>query len=168
MAMTPLERKRKQLEREEQERKSMPDSSYPFLRTPFFKYLDADPNWSNVEMNFDLMGLPAPVFVDDSGPKSQSGEFDEAEVYAGYAGSVGRAEVMIDQLLDAASELASIVNRYKLQELATRSKDLENSDFGEPERRKATLDEAVRLSQLRERLEKRVRRTLPEWSLKGA
>src|SRR5689334_23203025 len=124
MAMTPLERKRKQLEREEQERKSMPDASYPFLKTPFFKYLDSDANWSNVEMNFDLMGLPTPVFADDSGPKSQSGEFDEPEVFAGYAGSVGRAEIMIEQLLDAATELATIVNRYKLLEIAARGKDL--------------------------------------------
>ena len=168
MAMTPLERKRRQLEREEQERKRMPDASYPYLHMPFFEYVENDPNWSNVELNFDLMGIPAPVFDNDDGPSSQSGQVDEDEVYAGYSGSIGRAEVMIGQLLDAATELASIVNRYKLREIEARVREVEQIDLTDPEERKAALSEVVRLSQLRERLEKKVRRTLPEWSLKGA
>jgi len=166
-AKTALERKQKQLAREAEERRQMPDASYPFLRTPFFVYLENDPNWTNVEQNFDLMGLPAPVFDNDKGPSSQSGQVDEDDVYAGFAGSIGRAEIMIDQLLDAATELASIVNRYKLRELEARASELKELNFADAEQRQTALDQAVRLSRLRDHLEKRVRRTLPEWSLKG-
>ncbi|MGN6487317.1 MAG: hypothetical protein ACTHLT_05795 [Devosia sp.] len=167
MAKTALERKRKQLEREARERRQMPDASYPYLRTPFFKHLENNSNWMNVELNFDLMGMPAPTFDDDRGPSSQSGQVDEDQVYAGYSGSIGRAEVMIGQLLDAAAELASIVNRYKLRELEARANELKQLDFADPEKRQLAMDEAVRLSQLQAHLEKNVRRTLPEWSLKG-
>lgn len=167
-AKTALERKQAQLAREAEERRQMPDASYPFLHTPFFEYLENDPNWTNVEQNFDLMGLPAPVFDDDTGPSSQSGQFDEEDVYAGYAGSIGRAEVMVGQLLDAAAELASIINRYKLREIEARTAELKQSALGDPAQREDAIDQAVRLSRLRDHLEKRVRRTLPEWSLKGA
>lgn len=166
MAMTALERKQKQLEREAAERRRMEDASYPFLRTPFFQHLENDANWSGVEMNFDIMGLPAPEYADDRGPTSHSDQI-EADTYTGFAGSIGRAEIMVEQLLDAASELASIINRYKLSEIQDRLTELEQEDSSDPVRRKAIMDTAVRLNKLREHLEKSVRRSLKEWSLKG-
>jgi hypothetical protein len=166
MAMTALERKQKQLEREAAERRRTEDASYLFLKTPFFKYLENDPNWSSVEMNFDTMGLPAPDYTDDTGPASYSDQI-EADVYTGFAGSIGRAEIMVEQLLDAASELASIINRYKISEIQARLTELELEDTSDPAKRRAIMDTAVRLDKLKEHLERSVRRSLREWSLKG-
>lgn len=166
MAMTPLERKQNQLKREEAERKKLEDATYPYLQTPFFEYLYDDANWSSVEMNFDLMGLPPPQFDDDSGPASHSDQIDP-ESYRGYAGSIGRAEVMVDQLLDAAAELASIINKYKVEEIDARIAELERADLADQASRSAALADVVRLTRLRERLSKRTRRTLEEWSIKG-
>ena len=166
MAMTASERKRKQLEREAEARRRMEDSSYPYLRTPFYEFLEEDPNWSSVVMNFDIMGMPAPDFADDRHPQSYTDQID-ADTYTGFAGSIGRAEIMIEQLLDAASQLSSIVNRYKIAEIQARLNELELEDPSDPTKRRTIMDAAVHLTRLKEHLDKSVRRSLKEWSLKG-
>ncbi|WIJ24221.1 hypothetical protein [Devosia sp. RR2S18] len=169
MALSPAEKQRRYRERQAQakktERLTAGDSTADFLRTPFFEYLSQDGNWMNVEMNFDIMGLEAPSFEDDSGPKSTTGEIEET-TYEGHAGSIGRAEIMVGQLLDAATELAGIINRYKRLEIAQRIAELQAADLSDPQRKKQALADVVRLNSLLSRLERQVRWPLPEWSVK--
>jgi len=167
MALTALERKRNQLQRQREAEEKLPDRTYPFLAIPFFKYLVDDPNWSGIEMAFDMMGLAAPSFDDDSGPKSGTGEPEEFSPFEGYQGSIGRAEVMVGQLLDAATELAGIINIYKVAEITARLAELANSDLSDPAAKKQALADIVRLTKIRERLDKRVRWNLPQWKVKG-
>ena len=74
---------------------------------------------------------------------------------------------MIDLLLEAASELANIVNRYKRDELAARRKEIEESDLSDPEERRTAIDNITQITRIEAELSKNVRQTLPIWKIKG-
>ncbi|PQO24829.1 hypothetical protein C2I36_00425 [Rhodobacteraceae bacterium WD3A24] len=173
MALSARDRKRRQLEREAEEKKRLPDSTYPYLGTSFHEYLSDDPQWNDVEFLIALTGMEPPVFEDDRGPKEFADEecfADEEsldEAFKGSEGSIGRAECMVGFLLDASIELARIINTYKKQELQKRLDEINARDLSDPEERRRTLDEAVHIARLQEELDKNVRRTIPQWSLKG-
>lgn len=172
MALSAKERKQKQLEKERQELARQMDATYPYLKTPFFKRLENDGNWSSVELSFDLMGIDPPVFEDDRGPaefaadECFSTDEDRIEAFQCSEKSVGRAEVMVDMLLDAAMELSSIINRFKQGELQKRREELEQSDLSDPERRSKALQDAAEIARLQDELQKNVRRTFPTWRVK--
>ena len=132
MALTAKERKQKQLAREQEELRKLPDSTYDFLETPFYVAAEDNPNWSNVSLSFELMGLEPPEFEDDRGPADFAHEHcfatdeDRADAFEGYCGSIGRAEAMVDFLLDASIELASVINTYKKQALRDHRQQIEN------------------------------------------
>ncbi|SDY95098.1 hypothetical protein SAMN05444340_1435 [Citreimonas salinaria] len=92
---------------------------------------------------------------------------DHNEIFQGSRGSIGRAENMVDNLLDAAVDLASIVNRFKKDELQARLDEIENSDLADAESRKAAMDKVAHISAVLADLEKNVRWTLPKWRVKG-
>ena len=172
MALSAKERKQKQVERERQEAARQKDDTYPYLQVPFFEHLSHDGNWSSVELCFDLMGLDPPLFEDDRGPADVAGEdcfeTEEQRIEAVQSSekSIGRAEVMMDLLLDAAMELSAIINCYKATELQKRLDELEQSDLSDPAQRSKALKDAADISRLQEELEKKVRRTFPVWRVK--
>ncbi len=173
MALSAKERKQRQLAREQEEARKLPDSTYRFLKTPFYKHLEDDPNWSSVEMVFDLIGIDPPDFADDRGPEHFVGEGiyaddqDLSDVFAASKGSIGRAEVMVGCLLDAVSEFSQIINNYKKRELSQRLAELESKDLSNSEDRKVALAEAADIAKLQVELAKNVRRTFPQWLIKG-
>lgn len=172
MAMTANERKRAQIQREQEALRSMPDSTYPYLSVPFFEYLEEDPNWGDAEQCFERMGIMPPRFDDDRGPVDVAFEdafrTDEERIAAfhGSERSIGRAEVMVGQLLDAASGLSQIINKFKKAELNRVLVGIQERDLTDPDVRKATMDEVVHIARLQEELEKNVRRTFPQWEVK--
>lgn len=169
MALSAAERKRKQRERQAAERGPQVDPAYQYADVPFFEYAASHGAWSNVELMFDLMGIEPPEFLDDAGPAphDHAAHPKVIEGYEGRLGSVGRAEIMIEHLVDAAIELASMVNAYKVEAVERRISELEEADLLTPEARKAAVVELGALQQMKERLSKGVRRTLPEWSARG-
>jgi len=165
MGMTEAEKKRAQRARKRAEHRASADSSYPFLDEPFSKFLEHEGNYSNVELALELAGLEPPVIEDERDPEAFA--FEEAiagveNPFPGAKGAVGRAEVIIDCLLDAASELAGIVNKYKRQEIEARLKELESSDETDTA---AAIAKAIVLNKILEGLDKNVRRTLPQWKV---
>jgi hypothetical protein len=78
-------------------------------------------------------------------------------------GSIGHAEKAVSFLLDAATQLAAYINDYKKQEIDRAIADLEASGLSDPATRKQALAEIVRLTKMREQLNKGHRRTLPQW-----
>lgn len=172
MALSAKERKQAQLERERQALTRKMDATYPHLKTPFFKHLEKDGNWSSVELCFDLLGIDPPVFDDDRGPEDFASDAcfstdeDRVEAFQSSENSIGRAEVMVDMLLDAAMELSHIINRYKQDELRKRRDELEKSDLSEPNRRGEALEAAAQIAKLQDELQKNVRRTFPVWRVK--
>jgi hypothetical protein len=173
MALSAKQRKQNQLARERDELRVLPDSTYEFLKAPFHEYVESDPNWSNVTLPFDLIGMEPPAFEDGRDP----GEFaavacfrtdaDRDDAFQGYIGSIGRAEVMVGCLLDAAVELAGIIQTYKKKAIAVRRNEIEGADLSDPDIRREALEEITRLARIEEILSKNVRRTLPQWEVKG-
>ena len=173
MAMTAKERKQKQLERERDQLRKTPDSTYPFLKIPFFERTEDDGNWSSVDLCFELIGMDPPAVDDDRGPEAFAHDVcfatdeDRQEAFQSYEKSIGRAEFMMDMLLDAATELASIINNHKRSELKSRLKELETADLSDQSERAEALKKAAVISKLLEDLDKNVRRTFPVWTLKN-
>lgn len=173
MALSATDRKRKQLERERLALLPLHDSTYPYLTTPFFEYLENDPNWTVAEDAFQLMGFDPPVFEDDRGPEDFANEdafaSNEArlETFQGSENSIGRAEVMVDLLYSAAVELSGIINNYKRNELQQRFKELEAAEMSEPEQRKVAMQQAAHITRILEELDKNQRITLSKHRVKG-
>ncbi|WP_282048353.1 hypothetical protein [Sulfitobacter mediterraneus] len=142
-----------------------------FYEEPFFKAIERDANWSDAEIALDCAGYDAPLFEDDSGPKSASGEieqgYDDAEEphFGGACTSLERAEIMVGCFIDAAATLARIINQYKRGEIAQRLKELEALDMSNPEERKQILSDIMTLTRALEELNKKTRWTFDQWRL---
>jgi hypothetical protein len=176
MAMSAVERKRNQIERRREQERLLPDSTYSFLREPFYAWLDrtrAGGDWEAAMFHLDAAALPRPEFVDDRGPYSINGEVERLkdenyDAYAGFEGSIGRAESMVDNLLAAASGIAMVINRYKQEELRKRIAEIEQSNLSDSGVRKKALADIVRLKTMMDRLQdKMVRVSLYQWKIKG-
>jgi hypothetical protein len=171
MAMSPADRKRKQIERDRAAMRELPDSTYPFLSQPFHEWV-ANSDWEAAEHDINAAGMSMPGFEDNSGPKSFDGEVEKGaskdwHPYPGYQGSIGRAESMVDYLVDALSQMTAAINAYKLEQLNARILELEDADLSSDDARKAALADIVRLSKMKEHLGKTVRISLPQWKVKG-
>ena len=174
MALSAAERKRRQLEREREAQRLADDSTYRHLRTPFFEHLNENPNLSSIELSFELMGLEFPEFEDDTGPEAHASETamgppdeDGNTCFAGSRNSIGRAETMVDNLLDAASEMASIINRFKKDELNARLAEIEASNLADPAARKQAMQDIAHIHAVLSDLDRNTRVSVPKWRVKG-
>lgn len=142
------------------------------FKAPFFEYGQNALESESFDQFFDMIGLEAPDFVDDSGPQSREGvlEFSsdpDWRLWPEDARSLDRAEVMVGQLLDAASALARVVNAFKTQEIDARIAEIQPNDLAEPETKKAAIKKIVLLTKLRGQLEKDIRWPIKQWQVKG-
>ncbi len=170
MALSNTEKVRRHRERKKVELKALSKPNLLDLRTPFHEYLDDNANWSDVTLALELAGIVAPVFQDDRGPEAYADPDAIAGVddpFAGYDKSIGRAEVVVGCLLDAATGLARVINNYKKKELGNRISELEQADLSDRAERKAAMADVVRFSKMMDQLEKQVRWTLPQWKVVG-
>jgi hypothetical protein len=174
MAMTPAEKQRayrqRQKERAEAEMKAGEDLQR-VLRRPFSEWVLEDPNYPDFEMVLSLAGIPAPEFDDERGPEEfalNDVTVSMDEPFGTATGAIGRAEVIVGCLIDAASTLAQVVNTYKREEIGRRIAELESENWATQEERAAAMREAVKLHEMMGRLEKQVRRNFPQWKIAGA
>ncbi|MBF2716895.1 hypothetical protein [Agrobacterium vitis] len=170
MAMTSAEKVRRFRERQKEEDKQARRQSEPtqhwYLRRGFSEYADHSGERIDYEMALDVAGLQADGFYDEASPKSATGDI-EPSTYENINGAVGRAELTIGMLLEAATTLAGMVNDFKQQEINARIAELETSDLNDPDARKQALADIVKLTKYRDQLSKQVRWTLPQWKVKG-
>lgn len=175
MVLSPAEKQRHYRERQKAAKEAADrlaqekiDTLFPATFHGFFN--DHGDN-TTFHMAFDAMGMDAPEFTDNADPKSLSGEIENIEYgdnpYQGYTGSLGRAENMIEQLIDATVSLSGIVNDFKRDQITARLVEIEQADLADPAARKAAMGEVVRLNKLLERLSKPARWNFPQWKLKG-
>ncbi|WP_386683062.1 hypothetical protein [Loktanella sp. R86503] len=172
MALSNTEKQRRYRERQRAKRAEELKTADQFFgetvnRTPFFKSFQDDGNLSDFHLYFDIMCIDAPDFKDDSGPKSMFGLVedagDNADPYDGAHGSLGRAEVMVGCLLDAATTLAEMVRRHKLREIDARIKDFEKELVLNPSAAPTIAQQLANLVKMREDLQHSVRWTVPNW-----
>ncbi|MGK7659782.1 MULTISPECIES: hypothetical protein [unclassified Marinovum] len=170
MAKTSTERMREKKERDRREHFVSSDSTGPYLEKKFSELWDQHAGFSNFEMSLELAGIEPPRFEDERNPED---EIKNAEaiglelygteaIYGNHKGAIGRAEIIVGCLLDAALELADIVNTYKRQEIEARIAELEKSDAAD---RATAIQEAVKLNKILDKLDKQVRRNFPQWKV---
>jgi hypothetical protein len=174
MALTPAEKQKRYRDRQKQAEKSATDLSHKFLRTPFYEAAAHD--LSDLDAYWDSIGIEGPWFQDDSGPKTLLGGYERTaedngvESFEGVPkNSLGRAEVMVNTLLDIAMLTAAAISEYKLAEVNARILEIERADLSDPVAKTKALDDIVTLKAIRAQLEgKTFRRSFPEFSVKGS
>lgn len=171
MAKSATERSRELRERERVQLRLMPDSTYPFLKTPFYRWAPGT-DWDGAEHDINAAGMNMPNLTSDVGPASFDGQVEQGTTgdwhpFAGYEGSIGQAEAMVDYLLDAVDQMTTAINVYKVEEISDRIAELEQSDLTDPEAKKQALADIVRLTKMKDHLAKGVRVSLPQWKVKG-
>lgn len=178
MALSPAQKSRAFRERLEQQLRSTQDLTYVYLTEPFHEWLEntggANADWDTALFELDSAGLDGIEISDDLGPRSKSGlveltrrDDDGYDPYAGYGGSIGQMESIIDNLLSAAQTFAMITNRYKLGQLKLKKSEIESLDLSDPEDRKVALAELVKLNKIQEQLQKQIRITFHPWKVKA-
>jgi hypothetical protein len=173
--MTPAEKQRAYRERQKAEKKAglrRADGAADVFKTPFFEFLgDFCYSSSDFVVALDLAGIQPPQFEDDRGPEAYTLDAglpppdDGFYPFTNAKGSLGRAEVMVGCLIDAAADLAAQVNAYKRSEIKARLAEIEASDLSEPKAKKAALKEAARLNKMLDQLDRQVRWTFPQWKI---
>ena len=111
-----------------------------------------------------------PDFSTDSDPVSATGDFEFPMTEQGapsHLGALGRAELEIDLLLEAAKTLAKMINAYKRKVVSDRLKQIETQELSDPETRPVRLREVIELTKAEERLARSVRAEIPQWQLRG-
>jgi len=170
MAKTNAERLREFKARKKEQEKVASVTLHGVFEAPFFEYFGDNPFVSEFQMSLDIAGIPMPEFEDDRGPRpfALDGVLDvDAPEYSDEVRSLGRAEVMLGAMIDAARCLADMLNDYKRQEIKARLAEIEASDLSKPEAKKAALKEAARLNKMLDQLDKQVRHTFPQWKVTG-
>lgn len=166
MALTNAERQRRHYERQKAKAKTPGDATAGIQQTPFFKFFESDGNTDAFVIPLRLANITPPEFDDDSGAVFPS-DLDGLDLPS-PENSVERAELIIDCLLDAAAGLAGIVNRYKRTQIEAEDERLnEVGDQSTTEKRREILMRLVKLNRMLGELDKDVRRTLPQWKVKG-
>jgi hypothetical protein len=174
MAKSALERKHDQIRRDKERLRKSDDVAYPYLSTPFFEWLKIrEDDWQNALFHLDACQMPHPQFDDDRGPQSIDGEVellgwdDPAQDYfAGYKGSVGRAECLVNELIAAASNFALSINSYKKEMLKKKKAEIEQSDLTDAAARAKAFEDVAKIDAMLKRLEKMRRINVYEFQLK--
>jgi len=172
MSLSPKERSKLWRDRQKKQREEAKGQMRRELgttfQTPFADWFERNGNTSDFQFVLLMAGIEPPEFTDDRGPEDFV--IDEAmpsgdDPFSGRARSLGRAQVMVGCLLDAASTLAGITNSYLKAEITERIITLEKSEMTDPKKRRSSLDEIIRLSKMRDRLEKQVHWPIPRWEV---
>lgn len=165
MAMTAAERKRLQREREKAKALELSHEADAYLKQPFDEWMGE--NWHNrVTHDLDLVGLDPHIQFPGEG---NTDPFWREEWNEGpNRGAIGCAERAVGVLLDAAVELAALINTYKTEQFNARIAELEAANLSDPDAKKQALADIVRLTNYRDQLSKQVRWSLPQWKVKGA
>lgn len=164
-------RERQKMKKEEELKQPTPRGN--LFRTPFFEFFTVDDQaGSQYAQSLELAGVRPLVFEDDSGPEVStlddlSDDFEESGFSNPFGdskgSSLGKAEVLISCLLDAASDLAAEVNAYKKAEINKRIAEIEGSDLTDSETKRAAFAEMGELKTMLEALDKQIRWPIPVW-----
>ena len=178
MALSNAEKVRRYRERQKarrQEELKQPTPPSGLFKIPFFEFFPVDDQvGSQYCQSLELAGVSPPLFEDDSGPevttlddlRDGAEETGVSNPFGSSKGnSLGRAEVLVGCLLDAAADLAFQVNAYKKSEIRARIAELEAADLSDPEVKRDALARIVDLTRMLDDLDKQVRWPLDVWKV---
>lgn len=172
MAKSAAERKREQLQRERDRAKAMDDLTYGLPRAAFGAWLEEneDDRLTHLSICYDGMNRVPPSFDGETDPVSLTGNFEfptKEDGELSFRGALGRAELEVDLLVEAAKTLAAMINVYKRVAIESRIRQIEMNELDDRETRAERLMEIMLLNRALERLGKSVRAELPQWQLRG-
>ncbi len=158
MALSGRERLKLHRERKKKADKLASDPTDALDRGSFAEFFNAHWQQGFIAETLGSVGTHV-AFTDDTDP-----EWDQDWEKGGLTnrGSIGRAERMAEALLDSALAVAEIVRDYKRQNIDSAIAKIEASDLSDPAVRKQALAEIVRLTKMREQLDKTFRRDFPQ------
>lgn len=158
------EYKRESRRRERERKRNEADETFDALSKPFSEFLADGHRFDEVAVYLEWAGIDGdalPSFEDDTDPEH------DPENDPPNRGSLGRAERMVGMFMDAASELARLINEYKRKEISARIQELENSSSLDAHARQKARGEIDRLKRMLNHLNKQVRWTFPQWKVTG-
>lgn len=176
MALSNAEKVRRY--RERQKAKKQDDLKQPtprseIFKTPFFEYFTKNEQVSSQYcQSLELAGIDPLMFSDDTGPEASTlddlrDDFEDDGMSNPFGdakgSSLGKAEVLVGCLLDAASDLAAWINGYKKTEINARIKELEAGDLPDADARRDAFAKVAELKAMHADLEKTIRWPLPVW-----
>lgn len=178
MPLSNAEKVRRYRERQKakkQEELKQPTPPSEVFRKPFFEFFPVDEQLGAAyTQSLELAGIEPVMFNDDSGPETTTLDdlgdpFEDDGVSNPFGdlkgSSLGRAEVLIGCLLDAATDLAGWVSDYKKSEIKARIAEIEASDLPDAEARRAAFARVAELNRLLDELDKSIRWTMPQWKV---
>ena len=171
MALSNAEKMRRY--RERQKEKKLQELKKPtplsdLYRTPFFRFFEPDRQRESQYVDaLELAGITPLFFQDDSGPETvtlDEVQHDDGPFFGERHGtSLGKAEILVGCLLDAATDLAGWINDYKRAEIKARIAEVEASDMSTPEARKEAFARMAELTEIQAELDRTVRWPVPVW-----
>ena len=178
MALSNTEKVKRYRDRQKAKKQAellQPTPPSDIFRTPFFEFFSADDqSGSQYAQSLELAGIRPLGFDDDSGPEvSTLDDLSDTSEETGFlnpfgeskGSSLGKAEVLIGCLLDAASDLAGWVNDYKRTEITARIREFENSDLLDADAKREAFAKITELNKMLEDLGKMVRWPMPLWKV---
>ncbi len=163
MGLSPAEKQRayreRQKERVREAAKTGDDKLSGIITSSFSPYWSGETERQEVAFLTETLasiGLSL-NFSEDEDPECDEGLAGSAA----NRGSLGRAERAVGALLDSATTLAGIINRFKLAEIEQALAQIAQADLPDASAKAKAIEEAVALEEMRKLLRKEVRRSLP-------
>ncbi|TPN49484.1 hypothetical protein FJ976_17290 [Mesorhizobium sp. B1-1-9] len=135
------EYKRLQRQRARENMKSQPGAGRELMRTPFYEFFN---EWGDRPLEWfgDVLGEKWWEFSDDRGLQPLTDHALVGEDLANASNSLGRAEVILSTLIDAAGQLSVAINEYKRREITERLAEIDEKNplnFGDVDRLRRML-----------------------------
>ena len=158
MALTPAEHQRRYRERLKAKKQAAPDLSANVAKRSFVDFLKEDEE-ARFVLNFmgETLGSVGLDYLDFE--RDEDPEWDP-DWGVPNTGALGKATRMVDAFIDCADHFADVINKFKLAEVDAAIAALQSGD-------KSSLAEAVRLSRVKARLQKEIRRSFKPVTVKG-
>lgn len=174
MALSNAEKVRRYREKQKAQKQQalkQPTPRGEIFQTPFFEFFPMHEQIASAYcQSLELAGIQPLGFENDDGPEIATlDDFSPNpegldQVFGDRMGSsLGKAEVIIGCLLDAATDLASHVQDYKKQEIAARIAEYETATFSTAEEKREAFNKVAELKDLLTKLDRTIRWPVPLW-----
>lgn len=176
MALSNAEKVRRYRERQKAKKQGdlkKPTEQNDLFMMPFCEFFPEDEQLgSQYVQSLELAGIEPVLFADDSGPEAATlddlrDDFEDGGMSNPFGDSkgtsLGKAEVLVASLLDAAADLATWINDYKKAEIKARIAEIEAAELPDAEARRDAFAKVGALTRMLEELDVTLRWPVPVW-----
>jgi hypothetical protein len=178
MALTNAEKVKRYRERQKALKQAellKPTPPTEVFKKPFFEFFTTEDRIGGAYSQcLELAGFVPVPFDDDTGPEvSTLDDLSDPKEEGGFSNpfgdskgsSLGKAEIIVALLLDAATDLAGWVNDYKKSEIKARLAEIEASEWPDAGSKRMAFAKVAELNKMLRDLDKEVRVPIPRWKV---